>query len=357
MSKKIKLDKTEENKEEVKETIQPDPSIEAMSKEEALEYFKLPEWASREDLDNQFWKLGKMYKAQKDEQKLADIACAYNIATGERDRKEAEQKEEETAKHYFGKTKKQWQTFWHYEWVKFVIAAAVLVGLTAFLKEFVFAPRVDFRVAAIGNIEQDPTILYDYLTENKLCKEADVGCACIVSENEDGFTPDQSNAQVAVGLIAVYPDLLVFDAPTAPTYVYGQNMLPLDEMYEEMKATWTPEQLAKIQPYVYSRAKFIEEYADGMPEIYREDLDELVPSDYEEHIYGFIVLDELDQKSLGYTVRWKESDKSLILAVNAAGDHVDHAKEVLSTMLINLDAIQEDYVAHHPFVQAESEQT
>ena len=338
---------------EVKEAIQPDPSIEKMTKAEALAYFELPEWASKEELDKQFWKLGKVYKAQKDEQKLADIACAYNIANGERDRKEAEKKEEESAKHYFGKTKKQWQDFWSYEWIKFVIGIAVLIGLIAVLRVFIFAPKLDFRVTSIGNFGQDMDIMYYYLKDADLCKEPDVAMANVVAENDEGFEINQTNAQKAVGLMAVHPDILVYDAPTAPSYVYGENMMPLDEMYEEMKKTWTPEQLSHIEPYVYSRARFVEEYASSLPEIYQEDMDELTEEDYVEHVYGFIVLDEIDQKSLGYTVYWEKSDKSLIFGVNSGSDDTERAKNVLETMLSEINVLRDQYKEKYPYIESE----
>ena len=43
-----------------KEAVHADPSIEAMTRDEAMEYFQLPAWGKREDLDKQFWKLCKI---------------------------------------------------------------------------------------------------------------------------------------------------------------------------------------------------------------------------------------------------------------------------------------------------------
>lgn len=338
---------------EKKEAILPDPSIEKMTKTEALAYFDLPEWASREELDKQFWKLGKTYKAQKDEQKLADIACAYNIANGERDRKEAEKKKEESEKHYFGKTKKQWQDFWSYEWIKFVIGIAVVIAIVAVLRVFILAPKLDFRLSSIGYFEQNLDILYDYLKSEDLCREPDVAMANFVAENNENAEVDQTGAQKAIALMAVYPDIVVYDAPSAPTYVYGENMEPLDELYEEMKATWTPDQLSHIEPYVYSRARFYEEYAATLPEIYKEDLEELTEEDYVEHVYGFKVKDELDQKAMGYTIKWEKGDKSLIFSVNAAGDDIERAKNVLCTMLSDIDKFRSAYREKYPYIESE----
>lgn len=355
MSKKVKLSKEKElNVPELKEAVKPDPSIEAMTKEEAIAYFELPADANKEDLDNKFWKLGKVYQAKKDEQKLADIACAYNIATGERDRLEAEKKEEETAKRYLGKTKKQWQVFWHYEWPKFVLGLAILVGLISFLQVFILAPKTDFRVAAIGNFQLNTDTMYEYLVNKELCNEPDVDVATVGSDESNiaDALASMNSEERSVGLMEVHPDILVFDAPNAPVYVNAGNMQPLDDVYEQMKATWTPEQLSYIQPYVYSKARFYEEYADSLPEMYQEDLEQPTEEDYVEHVYGFILTDRVDQLALGFTVNWKDGDQSIIFGVNAAGDDIDRAKSVLTAMLGDMESVRSAYLTEYPYMES-----
>ncbi|MBO4474062.1 MAG: hypothetical protein J5750_04025 [Clostridiales bacterium] len=335
-----------------KEQIQADPSIEAMTREEAMEYFQLPAWAKREDLDKQFWKLGKIYKAQKDEQKLADISAAYAIATGERDRKREEKKEEETAKHYFGKTKKQWAEFWHYEWWKFAIAAAALIMITSVISYFFMEPKTDFRVASIGHFSQDTEMLADYMKENYGFKNPDVDFANVVSDNNEGEEVEPYAASKATSLIAVRPDILVMDAMTAPAYVMGENMMNLDDVYAQMLATWSEESLSHIEPYMYSKARFYEEYADTLPQEYRDDLDALTPEDEIEHVYGFIIRDEIDRLSLGYTVKWKESDPCIIISVNLASGQVDKAKEIMQKLLLDIPTFRAAYLETHPYAEA-----
>lgn len=352
---KVKLPSSKKdsgNAPEKKESVQPDPKILAMTKEEAMAYFELPEWAKREDLDNQFWKLGKIYKAQKDEQKLADLAAAYNIANGTRDRKAAEKKEEESAKHYFGKTKKQWKEFWHYEWWKFAIAAAAVIFIIAIIQVYLLPPKIDFRVASVGHFTQDAEILLDYLENNKLAKAPDVDMANVISENDEGEEVDPYATQRAVALIAVRPDIIAFDAMNAPVYVNSENLSDLDAMWAKMQETWTEEQLSHIEPYIYSKARFYEEYAASLPEIYQEDLEELQPEDYIDHVYGFIIKDKIDQQSLGYTVMWKESDSSLIIGVNLASGQIERAQEVLLKILSDIPTLRSQYLELHPYAES-----
>ena len=332
-----------------KETVKADPSIEAMSREEAMAYFQLPAWAKREDLDKQFWKLGKIYKAQKDEQKLADIAAAYNIATGDRDRQQEEKKEVETSKHYLGKTKKQWAEFWHYEWWKFALLAAVLIFGITFIRYYFLSPKTDFRVASIGHFEQDTEVLSDYMKEHYDLTNPDVDFANVVSENDEGEQIESYAASKATSLIAVRPDILVFDMMTAPAYVMGENLLNLDDIYAKMQAEWPEEILAHYQPYIYSKARFYDDYAATMPEQYREELDELTPEDYVDHVYGFIISDPIDRLSLGYTVGWKKSDPSIIIGVNLASIQLEKAEDIFLRLLSDIEVFRGVYMESHPY--------
>ncbi|MBP5493293.1 MAG: hypothetical protein J6Y08_10670 [Clostridiales bacterium] len=354
MSKKEpKRDASSENvSEPKKDAILPDPSIEAMTREEAMAYFDLPVWAKPEDLDKQFWKLGKIYKAQKDEQKLADLAAAYNIANGTRDRKLAEKKEEETSRHILGKTSKQWKEFWHYEWWKFLIAIAAVVFIVAVIKVYFMSPKVDLRVASIGHFSQDTEILSDYLKSNTKFKNPDIGSANVVSDNEEGEEVDPYATQLAVSLMAVKPDLLVYDALTAPVYVNSENLAELDDLYETMKATWSEEELSHIEPFIYSRAQFYEDYSEMLYELYEDELEPLTDKDYEEHVYGFIIRDRVDCLSLGYTVQW-EGDASIIVGVNVGSGQLDAAKKLADQLLKDIPTLRAAYIESHPYVEAE----
>ena len=335
-----------------KEAVHADPSIEAMTRDEAMEYFQLPAWGKREDLDKQFWKLCKIYQAKKDEQKLADISAAYAIATGERDRKREEKLEEDTAKHYFGKTKKQWAEFWHYEWWKFAIAAAAIVIIVAVVQYFFLEPKTDFRVASIGHFSQNTELLADYMKENYGLTNPDVDFANVVSDNDEGEEVEPYATSKAASLIAVKPDILVLDAMTAPAYVMGENTMNLDDVYAQMQATWSAEELSHIEPYMYSKARFYEEYADTLPQDYREDLDELTEEDYIEHVYGFKVNDEIDRLSLGYTVKWKKTDPCIIISVNIGSIQVDKATDIMLKMLKDISAFRKMYLETHPYAES-----
>ena len=339
------------NVEPKEEPIRPDPSIESMTKEEALNYFDLPPWAKRSDLDDRFWKLGKTYKAQKNEQKLADISAAYHIASGRRDREAAEEKEAASAKRYFGKSKKQWGEFFHYEWAKFVVAIAVIIFLVAVVRFFFLSPRLDVRVTGIGHFDVDASILSDITTSHSSFKNPEVTYVDVVSDNQEGAEIDVYALQREAGLMAVRPSILIYDAYTVPSYVSSETMLSLDDLYEQMKNTWTQEELAHIQPYIYSQARFVEEFGDKIASSGVE-LPELTEKSYEEHVYGFIIKDKIDQKALGVSVLWKESDTSIVIGLNAGGDELDRSKEFLMNMLKDMDKIRKDYLELHPYAES-----
>ena len=365
-SAKLKLPEKEEKKEELveepektykvpelKEKVLPDPAIEKMTKSEALEYFDLPSWASKKDLDDQFWKLGKTYTAQKDEQKLADIACAYSIASGERDRKQKEEKEETESKHYFGKSTKEWKNIWHYYWWVLVIAAAVIVFLSALIKVFILDPKVDLRVASVGHFNYDSSFMSAFFEEFTELKNPDLQSADVVSENSEGAKTDSYAAQKAAGMMAVHPDIVVFDMPSVPVYVNSGDLLNLDEEYEKMKATWSAEDLARIEPYVYSKARFYEEYVPNMPEEYQEQMDPLEPGDEIEHVYGFIIRDKIDQKALGFDVLWQQEDSAIVVGVGAGSGDLDKAIEMTELLLSNLDTLRDTYLQVYPYADTE----
>lgn len=340
---------TEPNEEKV--PIVPDPAIEKMTKEEALEYFDLPAWARREDIDDRFWKLGKTYKAQNDEQKLADLSAAYNVATGNRDRIVKEKEEEAAAKHYLGKTKKQWGDFFHYEGWKIIIGVAVLVFVVTFVRFFFLATKLDIRVTGIGHFELDADILIDVTTEHSSFKTPEVQYVDVVSDNNEGEEIDVYALQQEVALMAVRPSILIYDAYTVPSYVSSETLLPLDDLYEEMKNTWTEEELSHVQPYIYSQARFVEEYGEKVAASGVE-LPEITEESKVEHVYGFIISDKIDQLSLGVKVLWKESDTSIVLGINAGGEKLDESKEFIKNALKDMKAIREDYLKQYPYVES-----
>ena len=346
-------EETVDQEKKAKEAILPDPSIEKMTKEEALAYFKLPAWASREELDNEFWKLGKIYRSQDDQQKLVDIACAYNIANGTRDRKAKEAAEEQSAKHYFGKTKKQWGEFWHYEWWKFALGAAILIFIVTALKMYVFTPGVDFRVTSVGHISQDSTILSNYLTKNCKFKNPEISYVNVVSatDNESGEEVDPYAVQLANSMMALKPEIVAFDALTIPSYVFGESLQPLDDLYEEMKKTMTAEQLSMFEPYYYSRGQFYEDYGDQL-KMYEDEVAKLTDADYVEHIYGFAITDKITQLSLGYTMHWEE-DTRLIFAVNVSNGKPEKTVEILKKLFGDLDTLRQAYLEDHPFAESD----
>lgn len=334
----------------LQETVQPDPKILEMTQEEAMEYFELPVWAKREDLDDRFWKLGKIYKAQKDEQKLADIAAAYNIANGTRDRLEKEKKEEESAKHYFGKTKKQWAEFWHYEWWKFVIAAGALILIIACVQYFFLSPKNDLRVVSIGHFTVNTDTMEMLIKDQSDFKHPDVNYADIVPADEAKDAVDVYTMEIAASMLALRPTMVVFDMVNAPSYVYSETLAPVDDMYEEMKRTFTEQEMSYIEPFVYSKAKFVEEYKDELLK-YESELPELTEEEKKDHVYGFIIRDEIVQRGLGYTINLKSGDKGIVFGINAGGDKVDETKELEMKLLKMLQERRDAYLEFYPYIE------
>ena len=352
-----KKDGAEEAKEPVekKEPVVADPAIAKMTRQEAIEYFNLSPAAGKEELDERFWKLGKTYRAQGDEQKLADIALAYSIASGERDRKAEEKKEETQARHILGKTKKQWKDFFHYEGWKFIVGIAIIIAGWAFIQYYFIAPKVDVRMASVGHFEQDTSIMEYYFKENLGCKNPEVRDADVATGDAENEKVDEYGVQKATNMFAVHPDIIVFDAPTVPVYVNSGDLYPLDEQYEQMKATWSAEDLARIEPYYYSKAKFYEEFLDDMPETYQEAMEPLKEEDYIEHVYGFIVRDKIDQAALGYKILWKDPNVERIIIVGVGAGSSDLNKSIERTLQIlqDIDLLREDYLVDHPYAESE----
>lgn len=344
--------KAPEQNSEHKEAFLPDPKIEQMTREEAMEYFGLPVWASSEDLDKEFWKQTKVNQAKKDEQKLADLACAYNIANGTRDRKAKEAEEAQKATKFLGKSKKEWREFWYYEWWKFAIAIAAVIFLIAFLETYVLEPKVDFRLTSIGHFNHEETILQNYLTREFKYKNPDLSSVDVVADqNEEGEAVDPYATQMATSMLALKPEIMVYDSAIIPTYIYNGTLLPLDDLYAELQNTLPADQLALIEPFYYSRARFYEDYGEQLV-LLKQELDELKPEDYEEHIYGLAISDRVTQLSLGYDLEWKNGG-AIVFCVNSESGHKDKAVEITKRIMTELPSFRESYLEDHPFADAD----
>ena len=122
-----------------------------------------------------------------------------------------------------------------------------------------------------------------------------------------------------------------------------------------MKATWSKEDLDRLEPYYYSKAKFYEEYLDEMPEHYQDAMEPLEEKDYVEHVYGFIIRDKIDQAALGYKLLWKDPtiDRIIIFGVGAGSGDVEKAKERALKILEDIDVLRADYLEEHPYAESE----
>ena len=91
----------------------------------------------------------------------------------------------------------------------------------------------------------------------------------------------------------------------------------------------------------------------NMPEEYKDQMDPLEPQDYEDHVYGFIIRDKVDQLSLGFDVLWKKEDSAIIVGVGAGSGDLDKAIVMCEMILSNIDTMRDTYEKTYPYANTD----
>ena len=320
----------EDKKEELKEGLTVEPSQESsMTKAEAIEYLGLSPEATSEEIDDKFWQLSKVYSRDRnldpDEKtkaldKLSDI---YDIASGRRDERVAEETARANEKKYFGKTSKEWKNYVYYSWYKYVIAIVLIAAGAHIIWSTFFQPPVDCGWFSVGHFYYENTYLEQVLTDEMGFKNPYINFVDVAVPNTQNQVSDQYADQIAVTGFYSHPNVLVTDEMSV-AYFYDE-MSDCTEVYERLRQILPEEKFEKIIPVYLSPHDAY--YAS---DLYGEDNR---PTDDTDIMCGLMVKDEDFINDLGYYNKWPESEASLVFTICSTSMNTEDSVNMLVTIL------------------------
>lgn len=320
----------------LKQEAHPSAEVSAMTKEQAIEYLGLDKDASKEEIDDKFYLLIKRYRKSGDEeaeQKIADISCAYHIASGRKDEEEQRELEYEQAKKTFGKTKEEWKTFFGYNWIKFVFAGGMLIFIISLVNFFATNDN-SCTVISFGNFGQSTSYITSVL-EIYGYTNPYVATVDYVVPNTEGQEKQAYSDQTLAAFFSADPNVLISDEMTY-VYYFSQfaDLTEIDEIVrEEVPAeiydSLTPVYMSELEAYNLTKAYYEQIYdiQDYDAEI---DVNEL--SD-EPVLIGYELTDEDVIEKLGFDNRWQKQPATLIFGIYSNTSSMADSTEVLITVL------------------------
>lgn len=316
----------------------------AMTKQEAIEYLGLPADANDFAIDDKFWQLSKRYRGDTSEEgkkKLADLSAAYDIATGQRDKREQALKIRESRKKFLGKTADEWKNYFYYTWYKYLIAIVLIILGCNLLYTIIFTPRIDASVVSIGHFVIEGQYYEDKLKDmgfrNPFINYVDM----VVPNDQDQSAEAYSNQEAAT-IFLTYPNVIVTD-PMTCKYYFGQYA-DCTELYNELRGKLSAETFASLTPIYCSEVEY-QEIMQAYHEYYEAVTDEEI--DLEEYSDEEIMIGiEIDNEDyitqLGYINLWPQSETALVFSINSESMNLDDSKRIITELLIEMDRIVSD---------------
>ena len=326
----------EEAEDLLKKEAHPSAEVSAMTKDQAIEYLGLEKGATKEEIDDKFYLLVMRYRKSKDEdaeQKLADLSCAYHIASGRKEEEEQREIAHEQAKKYFGKTSEEWKTFFGYNWIKFVLGAGILIFVIG-LVNFFAGNDNSCTVISFGNFGHSASYMTSVL-ELYGYTNPYVASVDYVVPNTEGQENQAYADQTLAAFFSADPNVLITDEMT---YVYYfSQFADLADVYEIMQEELPQSTLDMLTPVYMSELEAYNLTKTYYEQIYDiQDYDNEVDVDMLSDVpvlIGFEITDADVIEKLGYENRWQKQPATLIFGIYANTSSMADSTQVLITLL------------------------
>lgn len=310
-----------------------------MTREEALKFLGLPEDADSEAIDKRFWQLSKNLRTSRGddaEQKLTDLSAAYDIATGNRDKREEAEEARAKEKKFLNKTKAEWKNYVSYTWKYYVAAVVFILGTVFVINSLFFKPSVDCGIISIGNFELSDEY-YKEITKKLGYNNPSILTYCYIAVNDEGQQADLFTNQAAVTTLYSGTNVLVTDKAASPYFF--EYYTDCTSLYESLKGALPEETYAKITPVYMSEReykKLITEF--GRSKGYDMSTAEVDYSSFSDQkiMIGFLIEDEEIVKKLGYTSYWKNQPASVVIGMNVLSKDQNDSASLITAMLLSL---------------------
>ncbi len=289
--------------------------FENMTREEALRKMGLKPTASITSVNTQFWKMSKQYRGKDDPESRAkedEIAALYDIASGRRDARIAEQKRLESEPKILGKSLTQWRTFFSYAWVKIIIGVIILLGVAAIVYSLLNPAQYDTSVTVFGYIDLQESYITKAL-EDEGFSNPYVKSSVVVVPNDQGAYNTDNGDMTLNALIYTDPQVLVADSKTYPYFFDAFS--DIEPIYDQVMAGLTEEARAGVAPVYESEREAVKR----TNEIYRQrGLEDILLDNPEEYsdkqvLIGIEIKDPSKTAALGVTAGWKEGGTTLVV--------------------------------------------
>ena len=310
-----------------------------MTREEALKFLGLPEDADEQTLENRFWQLTKNLRTKRGdeaEQKLTDLSAAYDIATGNRDKREEAEKARAKEKKFLNKTKSEWKNYVSYTWKYYVAAIVFILGTAFVIKSLFFKPTVDCGIISIGNFELSEDY-YKEITAKLGYKNPSILTYCYIAVNDEGQQTDLFTNQAAVTSLYSGTNVLVTDKAASPYFF--EYYTDCSSLYESLKEALPGDKFAKITPVYMSER----EYKKLITEFRRSKGYDLSDTEVDYSSYsdkkimtGFLIEDEEMVRKLGYKSYWQKQPASVVIGINVLSKDQNDSIALITAMFSGL---------------------
>ena len=289
--------------------------FEKMTKEEALALMDLEPDADIVAIDKRFWQMSKKYRGKDDPESVAkedEIAAIYDIASGKRDARIAEEARIAKEPKILGMTFKQWGTFFGYTWVKIVLGV-VLVSVTFFIVySIINRHKNDNSVVVFGHLALDKTYICQTLKEMD-GKTHYVDSADVVVPNDKGVQLSEHGDETFNALFFTKPEVLITEKITYPYYFDAfADMAPIED---QVMAGLSEKSKAGVAPVYMSLREAVERtnevyWNSGFAEDMLDD-----PSQYSDEpiLIGLEITDSSANAKLGIRSGWNDGNMTLVI--------------------------------------------
>ena len=311
------------------------PKTVSMTREEALEYMGLEADADIKEIDDRFWQMSKKYRGKDDPESVRmedEISAVYDIASGRRDRRLAEEKQRASEPMYFGRYKSDWKNIIQYSWRKWLLFAFIAICSVAVIVGIFTSGKSDCSVIVFGHMYFDNTCMREAL-EAQGIKKPYVGSVDLVVPNDQDIAQEEYSAELFNAQFYTDPDVLISDSRAY--LFYFSAFKDLSPLYDRIMEGLSDEAKAGVEP-VYMSERDAVKYQNIMNTLNgildQENIDpEEIPDT--PVMIGIEIKDPEIVKKLGVDCWWKERETTLLLGQCTNSTNDDQTVLVITTII------------------------
>lgn len=312
--------------------IVPSAEVLAMTQEQAYKFIGFDEPCDRDTLDDKYWKLSKRYRTEENaDQKLADLTAAYEIATGEAQKRKEILEARALEKKYFKKTKGEWKLWFSYTWYWFIIIPVVIAVCCSLLYTMFIRDDYDVTIVGVGHFALSTEINESFLTDSLGYSNPYLNTVDVVYSNEEYQTNGTYSELAASAVFSSIPNVVITDRSTVDYYY--DNLMDLTEFYELCEQKLPGEVFDNITPIYCTQVDSyaaIMNYQISIGMTYEEPTQELST---EPIIIGIEITNPEYLEAMGYDSYWEDPEEGIVFSIYSDTQDMDISENVILNYL------------------------